>query len=381
MTAPKIVIGAGGTAGHVVPALAVADALRADGAEVAFIGGERAELELVPEAGYELRTLRVQPLYRKQPLRAARAAAVDAAALLAARRLLAELRPAAVMGAGGYVAGPVGLAAVLRRVPLVLCEADSHLGLTNRLLAPVAKRVCLAFPIAGRDGDRYLITGRPIPPPATDRKAARERFGIGAEETCVLVFGGSQGARSINHAAVEAFAGARFHVLHAAGERDLPDLQAPGPHYDLRGYISDFGEALLASDLVIARSGGSIFEIAAAGRPAVLIPYPHATADHQTANARYMEEAGAAIVIPDDELTPARLAAEVGGLLADPGRLSAMARASAALAKPDAAREIAREVRAAARGKRQRPIEEGMRRPREGGISRHARQISRGVSC
>lgn len=247
MTAPKIVIGAGGTAGHVVPALAVADALRADGAEVAFIGGERAELELVPAAGYELRTLRVQPLYRKQPVRAARAAAVDAAALVAARRLLGELAPAAVMGAGGYVAGPVGLAAVLRRVPLVLCEADSHLGLTNRLLAPVAKRVCLAFPIEGRDGDRYLVTGRPIPPPATDRSAARERFGIGAEETCVLVFGGSQGARSINHAAVEAFAGARFHVLHAAGERDLPDLQAPGPHYDLRGYISEFGEALLAS--------------------------------------------------------------------------------------------------------------------------------------
>jgi len=350
VTAPRIVIGAGGTAGHVVPALAVADALRADGADVAFIGGERAELELVPAAGYELRRLRVQPLYRKQPLRAARAAGVDAAALLAARRLLAELRPAAVIGAGGYVAGPVGLAAVLRRVPLVLCEADSHLGLTNRLLAPVAKRVCLAFPIAGRDGDRYRVTGRPIPPPATDRKAARERFGIGAEETCVLVFGGSQGARSINHAAVEAFTGARFHVLHAAGERDLPDLQAPGPHYDLRGYISEFGEALLASDLVIARSGGSIFEIAAAGRPAVLIPYPYATADHQTANARYMEEAGAAIVIPDDELTPARLAAEVGGLLADQGRLAAMARASAGLAKPDAARDIAREVLAAVRG-------------------------------
>jgi UDP-N-acetylglucosamine--N-acetylmuramyl-(pentapeptide) pyrophosphoryl-undecaprenol N-acetylglucosamine transferase len=349
VTAPKIVIGAGGTAGHVVPALAVADALRADGAQVAFIGGERAELELVPEAGYELRTLRVQPLYRKQPLRAARAAAVDAAALLAARRLLAELRPAAVMGAGGYVAGPVGLAAVLRRVPLVLCEADSHLGLTNRLLAPVAKRVCLAFPIEGRDGDRYRVTGRPIPPPATDRYAARERFGIAAGETCVLVFGGSQGARSINRAAVEAFAGARFRVLHAAGERDLPDLRAPGPHYDLRGYIANFGEALLASDLVIARSGGSIFEIAAAGRPAVLIPYPYATADHQTANARYMEEAGAAIVIPDDELTPARLAAEVGGLLADPGRLAAMARASAGLAKPDAAREIAREVRGAVR--------------------------------
>jgi UDP-N-acetylglucosamine--N-acetylmuramyl-(pentapeptide) pyrophosphoryl-undecaprenol N-acetylglucosamine transferase len=350
VTAPKIVIGAGGTAGHVVPALAVADALKADGAEVAFIGGERAELELVPAAGYELRTLRVQPLYRKQPLRAARAASIDAAALLAARRTLAELRPAAVLGAGGYVAGPVGLAAVMRRAPLVLMEADSHLGLTNRLLAPVAKRVCLAFPIPGRDGDRYRVTGRPIPAAATDRPAARERFGIREGETCVLVFGGSQGARSINHAAVEAFAGARFHVLHAAGERDLPDLQAPGPHYDLRGYISQFGEALLASDLVIARSGGSIFEIAAAGRPAVLIPYPYATADHQTANARYMEEAGAAIVIPDDELTAARLAAEVGRLLADHGRLALMARASAGLAKPDAAQDIAREVLAAVRG-------------------------------
>jgi UDP-N-acetylglucosamine--N-acetylmuramyl-(pentapeptide) pyrophosphoryl-undecaprenol N-acetylglucosamine transferase len=343
------VIGAGGTAGHVVPALAVADALRADGADVTFIGGERAELELVPEAGYELRTLRVQPLYRKQPLRAARAAAIDAGALIVARRLLAELRPAAVMGAGGYVAGPVGLAAVLKRVPLVLMEADSHLGLTNRLLAPVAKRVCLAFPIEGRDGGRYRITGRPVPPPAEDRAAARAQFGIGPGETCVLVFGGSLGARSINHAAVEAFAGARFRVLHAAGERDLPDLEAPGPHYDLRGYISNFAEALLASDLVIALSGGSIFEIAAAGRPAVLIPYPHATADHQTANARFMEEAGAAIVIPDDQLTPVRLAQEVGRLLADHGRLAAMARASAALAKPEAARDIAREVRAAAR--------------------------------
>ena len=107
----------------------------------------------------------------------------------------------------------------------------------------------------------------------------------------VLVFGGSQGARSINQAAVEAFAGARFRVLHAAGDRDLPLLLGPGPHYDLRGYISHFGDALLASDLVVARAGGSIFEVAAHGRPAVLIPYPYATADHQAFNARYMERA------------------------------------------------------------------------------------------
>ena len=127
------------------------------------------------------------------------------------------------------------------------------------------------------------------------------------------------------------------------------DLHAPGPHYDLRGYISDFGEALLASDLVVARAGGSIFEIAAHGRPAVLVPYPYATADHQTANARFMERAGAAVVIPDAELTAARLAHEVGRLLADRGRLAAMARASAALARPDAARDIAHEVLSVAR--------------------------------
>jgi UDP-N-acetylglucosamine--N-acetylmuramyl-(pentapeptide) pyrophosphoryl-undecaprenol N-acetylglucosamine transferase len=350
MTAPRIVIGAGGTAGHVVPALAVADALRADGAEVVFIGGARAEAELVPAAGYELLALRVEPLPRKRPARAARAAVIDARALAAARRMLRSLAPDAVLGAGGYVAGPVGLAAVLRRVPLVLMEADSHLGLTNRMLAPFARRVCLAFPIGGRLGRRYRVVGRPVPPAATDRAAARARFAIGPDETCVLVFGGSLGARSINHAAIEAFAGARFHVLHAAGERDLAELQTPAPHYDLRGYISEFGEALLASDLVVARAGGSVFEIAAHGKPAVLIPYPHATADHQTANARFMESAGAAIVIPDAELSGARLAQEVGSMLADRGRLAAMARASAAIAKPDAARDIALEILAATRG-------------------------------
>jgi UDP-N-acetylglucosamine--N-acetylmuramyl-(pentapeptide) pyrophosphoryl-undecaprenol N-acetylglucosamine transferase len=333
----------------VVPALAVADALQADGAEVAFIGGERAERVLVPKAGYELSVLRVEPLPRGKPLRAVRAVLTDATAVLRAWRLLGRLAPDAVLGAGGYVAGPVGLAAVLRRIPLVLMEADSHLGLTNRLLAPFARRVCLSFPLPGRDEPRYRVTGRPVPPPATDRQAARERFAIESGETCVLVFGGSQGARSINQAAVEAFAGARFRVLHAAGERDLPRLRSPGPHYDLRGYISDFSEALLASDLVVARAGGSIFEIAAHGRPAVLIPYPYATADHQAFNASYMEDAGAAIVIGDDELSGARLAHEVGALLGDPSRLGAMARAAAELARPDAARQIAGELLAAVR--------------------------------
>jgi UDP-N-acetylglucosamine--N-acetylmuramyl-(pentapeptide) pyrophosphoryl-undecaprenol N-acetylglucosamine transferase len=263
---------------------------------------------------------------------------------------LSELRPAVVLGGGGYVAGPVGLAALARRIPLVLTEADSHLGITNRLLAGRARRVCLAFPIEGRDGPRYRVTGRPVAPPARDRRAARERFDLAAGELCVLVFGGSLGARTINEAAVEAFRAANFRVLHAAGERDHAALapRVGGPHYDLRAYIDDFGDALVACDLCVARAGGSIFEIAAAGKPAILVPYPHASADHQTSNARWMAAAGAAVVVPDSELTPARLGQEVGALLGDRSRLAAMAAASAALARPAAAQDVADEVLAAA---------------------------------
>jgi UDP-N-acetylglucosamine--N-acetylmuramyl-(pentapeptide) pyrophosphoryl-undecaprenol N-acetylglucosamine transferase len=346
----RVLIAAGGTAGHVVPALAVAARLKAAGAEVVFVGGQRAEAELVPAAGYELRTIRVEGLSRTNPLRAARAALRAGAAVRVANAIIAELKPAAVLGGGGYVAGPVGLAAIARRVPLVLTEADSHLGITNRLLAPRARRVCLAFAIEGRDGPRYRVTGRPVPPPVSDVAAARARFGLGRYDQCVLVFGGSLGARTINEAAVAAFAAAPFRVLHAAGTRDHAALapRIDGEHYDLRPYIDDFGDALAACDLCVARAGGSIFEIAAAGKPAILVPYPHASADHQTANARWMAEAGAAVVVPDGELTAARLGTEVGSLLGDPSRLQAMAAASAALARPDAAQAVADELLAAA---------------------------------
>jgi UDP-N-acetylglucosamine--N-acetylmuramyl-(pentapeptide) pyrophosphoryl-undecaprenol N-acetylglucosamine transferase len=348
VTPPRIVIAAGGTAGHVVPALAVAGALQAEGAEVAFVGGERAEAELVPAAGYELHRIRVAGLDRRNPLRALRALWLALRAVVVAIRLLRRVSADAVMGGGGYVAGPVGLAAVLLRIPLVLTEADSHLGIANRLLAPFARRVCLAFPIEGRSGTRYSLTGRPVPAPATDRAAARARFGLGADDTVVLVFGGSLGARSINQAAVDAFADAPFRVLHAAGVRDFASLEAPGAHYDLRPYIDELGDALLASDLVIARSGGSIFEVAAHARPAILIPYPAATADHQTANARWMADGGAAVMLSDAELTPERLRREVDALLADPARLAERSAASAALARPDAAHDIAAELLAGA---------------------------------
>ncbi|MGH2955330.1 MAG: UDP-N-acetylglucosamine--N-acetylmuramyl-(pentapeptide) pyrophosphoryl-undecaprenol N-acetylglucosamine transferase, partial [Solirubrobacterales bacterium] len=266
----------------------------------------------------------------------------------------------AVLGGGGYVAGPAGLAALALRLPLVITEADRHLGLTNRLLARRARRVCLAFPIPGLDGERYLVTGRPVPTAiaTADRGAARRRFGIEPDRPCLLVFGGSQGARSLNRAALDAFAGPRerdFHVLHVSGERDHPEardrLEAAGDvdHYTLVEYEPGLADALAASDLVLARAGGSVFEIAAARRPAILVPYPHAAARHQHANATWMAEAGAAVVIEDSELDPDRLATLAAGLLADGERLQRMSGASAALARPDAGARVAAEVLAAIR--------------------------------
>ncbi len=338
-----------------MPALAVADALRASGAEVVFIGGERAERDLVPARGYDLRPIRARGLSRTDPLAAARALGTAAGAVRAAGRILADVRPDAVMGGGGYVAGPVGLAAALRRIPLVLTEADSHLGLANRALAPLARRVCLAFPIRGREGARYRVTGRPVPPPAVDRAAARAALDVPQEADLVLVFGGSLGSRAINQAALAAFRDAPFRVLHVAGARDFPSLAAPRPGYDLREYLADgFAEALAAADLVVARSGGSVFEIAAAGRPAILVPYPHAAGDHQAANARWMEAAGAAVVIPDGALTAPILARAAADLLGDRQRLAAMGRASASLARPQAAQDVATEVLAAAASRRGR---------------------------
>ena len=344
------------------PALAVADALRAEGAEVFFLGGTRAEARLVPAAGYPLRTLSVEGLSRGNPLRAARALGRAAFALGRARRMLREIEPAGVLGGGGYVSGPVGLAALQLGVPLVITEADSHLGLANRLLARGARRVCLAFPIAGRESERYRVTGRPIPFADADRESAREHFGVKGGERCVLVFGGSLGARSINLAAVEGLAGlversregagARVRVLHVAGRRDYAELAARElpEGYDLREYLEleEFARALAAADLAVARAGGSVFELAAYGVPAILVPYPHASGDHQSVNARWMAEGGAAVVVGDEQLNGERLASEVGGLLDERERLAGMSGAARALARPRAAAEVAEEVLRAA---------------------------------
>lgn len=345
-----------------VPALAVAGELRASGAEVHFVGGDRAEAQLVPAAGYPFHRLDVAGIDRGNVLRAARAIVLAVVATVRARRLLKRLGVSAVLGGGGYVAAPVGVAARWLGLPVAASEADSHLGVTNRLLARFADPVFLAFPISGRDGPPYRLVGRPIPSGTghADRAAARATFGIGTDDRCLLVFGGSLGARQINEAALQAFGeSAPFHVVHACGTRDhaalaarLAELGDP-PHYHLYPYIDDFPSALAAADLVVARSGGSVLEVAAAGLASILIPYPHATADHQDLNARYMERAGAAVVVPDAEVDAPRLAREVGELLSAPQRMAEMSRAARGIARSDAARVIADEL--LARSGRERP--------------------------
>jgi UDP-N-acetylglucosamine--N-acetylmuramyl-(pentapeptide) pyrophosphoryl-undecaprenol N-acetylglucosamine transferase len=351
--------------------MAVAAELRASGAEVSFLGTrERIEAELVPAAGYEIDFVKVRGIDRRNPLRAAVAVTEAIAAVGAARRALRRRQADVILGGGGFVAGPAGLAAVIARTSLVLTEADSHLGLANRLLAGRAARVCLAFPIAGRDGERYLHTGRPVPDAVLhgDRASARERFGIPAEARCLLIMGGSQGARSVNRAAIEAFAegggGRDFHVIHLTGRRDHDELTerlaraAHAERYTLLAYEPDLGDVLAACDLVLSRSGGSIFEITAAGRPAILVPYPYATAGHQTTNAAWMADGGAAEVIEDAGLSAELLDECVRTLLGDAERLGAMSAASVTLARPDAARRIADEVlRVAASGAPYAPIE------------------------
>ena len=279
-----------------------------------------------------------------------RAFGTAALAVPAAARILGRRKPDVVLGGGGYVAGPMVLAAGLRRLPAALTEADAHLGLANRLAAPFAERVFLAYPIDGLEEPKYRVVGRPIPARSrpTSMEEARHVFALPAEGSVVLVFGGSQGARTLNEAAVEAFGAGGPAVLHLAGLRDYKALatRVQRPDYRLLPFTDDFGAALSAADLVVARAGGSIWEVAAAGRPALLVPYPHATADHQAKNAAYFAEGGGAVVVAESDLD---LRPQVESLLADPQRLEQMAGAMSALARPDAAEVIAEELMALGR--------------------------------
>ena len=344
----RCLIAAGGTVGHVAPALAVAEALRARGVAVTFAGSpDRVEARLVPERGYPFDAFPVAGFPRRPGIALVRALGLAAAAPAACARILARRRPDVVLGGGGYVAGPMVLAAWLRRIPAAVTEADAHLGLANRLAAPFARRVLLAYPVEGRNGAKYRVVGRPIPAASAvvPRDRARRRFELPAEGQVVLVAGGSLGARTLNETALDAWGDAGPSVLHVCGERDYEELRGRVRRDDYRlvPFVDDYGAALGAADLAVSRAGGSVWEIAAAGLPAVLVPYPEATADHQSKNAEYFARAGGAVIVPDREAR-ARVPALVAELLADPAGLERRAAAMRAAARPHAADEIADEL-------------------------------------
>jgi UDP-N-acetylglucosamine--N-acetylmuramyl-(pentapeptide) pyrophosphoryl-undecaprenol N-acetylglucosamine transferase len=238
------------------------------------------------------------------------------------------------------------VAARLKGVPAALTEADAHLGLANRLAAPLARRVFLAYEMPGRDGAKYRVVGRPIPRDhlGADRKASRTAFGLPQDRPVLAVFGGLAGAQALNEFVVDTYGEFGPAVLHIAGDRDFPDLRprVTRSDYVLLSTVQRFGEALAAPDLAISRAGGTVWELAAAGTPTILVPYPHATADHQFRNAVHFERGGGAVVVRQEELH--RVPALVDELLHDPERLRRMSEAMRALARPDAADQIADEL-------------------------------------
>jgi UDP-N-acetylglucosamine--N-acetylmuramyl-(pentapeptide) pyrophosphoryl-undecaprenol N-acetylglucosamine transferase len=236
-------------------------------------------------------------------------------------------------------------------IPAALTEADAHLGLANRLAAPLARRVFLAYEVDGLGPPKYRVTGRPVPRAHTGVTQAegRDRFRLPHERPVIAFFGALAGARSLNEFAVATYGASGPAVLHVSGRRDWEALRprVARADYVLVASTDEFGAALAAPDLAISRAGGTVWELAAAGTPSILVPYPHATGDHQTLNARHFERGGGAVLVPERELE--RVPALVDELLADPPRLAAMRAAMLAMARPGAADEIAEELIALAR--------------------------------
>jgi UDP-N-acetylglucosamine--N-acetylmuramyl-(pentapeptide) pyrophosphoryl-undecaprenol N-acetylglucosamine transferase len=350
MSRPVLIM-AGGTGGHVFPALALARLLREQSLEVIWLGTERGlESRVIPAEGIPIERLSIGGLRGKGVLSWAAAPFRLGRALLQALAVMRRHQPSVVVGLGGFVTGPGGIAAWLTRRPLVIHEQNAIAGFTNRCLAHVARQVLEAFPNSfGRDVHSKVI-GNPVradisavPPPSV-------RFAGRSGPVRILVIGGSQGAARLN--AVVPFALKRlsswlaFDVRHQAGERWIDAGRASyaqaGVRADVRPFIEDMSEAYAWADLVICRSGAlTVSELAAVGVGSVLVPFPNAVDDHQAYNAQYLVREGAAVLISDRELTAERLAAELQRLCAGRGKLLAMAERARLLAKPRAADELA----------------------------------------
>lgn len=348
MSAPVMVM-AGGTGGHVFPGLAVAVELQNRGIPVVWLGAEGGmEQQLVPKNGIVFHGIRVQGVRGKGWRRKLRMPLDLFAAFLQARRTLRHERPRSVLSMGGYAAGPGGLAAAWLRVPLLVHEQNRIPGLTNRVLARLAQRIYTGFPDAFAGRGHWA--GNPVRAEIAAIPAPEQRLAGRDGALRLLVLGGSQGARALNRllpaALAQMTADQRPDVWHQCGARMLDEAeqgyQAAAISARVNAFIDDMAAAYQWADLVVCRSGAlTLAEIAAAGVASLLVPYPYAVDDHQTANARWLVELGAAELLPESSLDATQLAARLLALAADREKLLHMAKAARAVARTDAARVVA----------------------------------------
>jgi len=352
----RIIIAGGGTGGHVIPALAIAQQLKKQfGAEVLFIGTARGiETRLVPQAGFPLELIQVGALKNVSLMKRTRTMFDLPRAIAASSRMLSDFDPEVVIGVGGYASGPAMVAAIRRRLPTLAFEPNVVPGFANRMIARWVSAAAVHFEETCRYFPNCRVTGVPVRaaffsiPPKT-----------GGTPT-LLVFGGSQGARAINQAMIESLAGLRakipgIHIIHQTGQRDydhvLAAYQQSGISGEVHKFIDDMPGTFGRADLLVCRSGAStVGEITAAGKPAIFVPFPAAADDHQNVNARALERVGAAVVVEESNLGAAYLVDTIAALISDSSRLRSMSAAARSLAHPKAVEEIAEMVEKLAGG-------------------------------
>jgi UDP-N-acetylglucosamine--N-acetylmuramyl-(pentapeptide) pyrophosphoryl-undecaprenol N-acetylglucosamine transferase len=346
----RIIIAGGGTGGHVIPALAIAQQLnRQFAAEILFIGTARGiETRLVPQAGFALELIQVGALKNVSLMTRVKTMFDLPRAIAASSRMLTEFDPEVVIGVGGYASGPAMVAAIRRRLPTLAFEPNVVPGFANRMIARWVSAAAVHFEETCRYFPHCQVTGVPV-------RAAFFDMPVKAGGTpTLLVFGGSQGARAINQAMIESLPGLRakvpgIHIIHQTGQRDydrvLAAYEQSGISGEVHKFIDDMPETFGRADLLVCRSGAStVAEIAAAGKPAIFVPFPAAADDHQNVNARALERSGAAVVVEESNLGAAYLVETIAALIGDGSRLRSMSAAAKSLAHPKAVEEIAEMV-------------------------------------
>jgi UDP-N-acetylglucosamine--N-acetylmuramyl-(pentapeptide) pyrophosphoryl-undecaprenol N-acetylglucosamine transferase len=347
-------IAGGGTGGHAIPALCVADSLRAQAAVVEFVGSTTGiEATLVPQAGYALHDLPLVGL-SGGPVKRARASLLFLNALRRCRAILKKYRPGAVLGVGGYASAPAVLAARALKIPTFLHEQNSVPGRVNRLAARFTRESFVTFPAAAGFLRSSVLVGMPTRREFFETSGEEAMDRLGLQPPVVLVFGGSGGALKLNLAAAEAFQDATpYTIFHISGRRDFGRLSTANPRHRIVEYENELWHPLAAADVVVMRAGaGSLFDVAAAGKAAIVIPYPYATGDHQLHNARHFTEKGAAELLRDDEISAENLRDRVEELLSDGTRRERLADNMRTLATPEAADEVAARLISAAKNQK-----------------------------